>query len=403
MATTTSDVNELVEPQHVRFDETLVLESSGQLDGYTLVYETYGKLNAQGDNALLICHALSGDHHVAGRYDDSGKTNGWWHLLIGPDKPIDTNKFFVVCNNNIGGCHGSTGPNSINPATDKPYGTDFPLVTVKDWVYTQSKLSDHLGITRWAAVIGGSLGGMQAMQWSISYPERLRHCIVIASAAKLNAQNIGFNDVARQAIRTDPDFHNGNYYQHGKTPSRGMRVARMIGHITYLSEEMMGQKFGRNLRKKAKFDYEFTPEFEVESYLRYQGDAFIDKFDANTYLLMTKALDYYNPAAETNNDLTEAFAPATADFLVISFSSDWRFSPERSREIVRALQSNKLNVSYAEVTSLNGHDSFLLNIDDYTRVMQSYLDRIARESDLTCESALNSQPKVTSMGEPQHV
>jgi len=397
MATTTSDVNELVEPQFVRFDETLVLESSGQLDGYTLAYETYGKLNARGDNALLVCHALSGDHHVAGRYDDSGKTNGWWHLLIGPDKPIDTNKFFVVCSNNIGGCHGSTGPSSINPATNKPYGTDFPLVTVKDWVYTQSKLSDHLGITQWAAVIGGSLGGMQAMQWSISYPERLRHCIVIASAAKLNAQNIGFNDVARQAIRTDPDFHNGNYYQYGNAPSRGMRVARMIGHITYLSEEIMGQKFGRNLRKKAKFDYEFTPEFEVESYLRYQGDAFINKFDANTYLLMTKALDYYNPAAETNNDLTEALAPATANFLVVSFSSDWRFSPERSREIVRALQSNKLNVSYAEVTSLNGHDSFLLNIDDYTRVMRSYLNRIARESDL------NSQAKVASVDGSQHV
>lgn len=397
MATTTSDVNELVEPQYVRFDETLVLESSGQLDGYTLAYETYGKLNARGDNALLVCHALSGDHHVAGRYDDSGKTNGWWHLLIGPDKPIDTNKFFVVCSNNIGGCHGSTGPSSINPATDKPYGTDFPLVTVKDWVYTQSKLSDHLGIMQWAAIIGGSLGGMQAMQWSISYPERLRHCIVIASAAKLNAQNIGFNDVARQAIRTDPDFHNGNYYQHHSAPSRGMRVARMIGHITYLSEEIMGQKFGRNLRKKAKFDYEFTPEFEVESYLRYQGDAFIDKFDANTYLLMTKALDYYNPAAETNDDLTKALSPATADFLVVSFSSDWRFSPERSREIVRALQSNKLNVSYAEVSALNGHDSFLLNIDDYTRVMRSYLNRIARESDL------NSQAKIISMDEPQHV
>jgi homoserine O-acetyltransferase len=397
MATATSEVNELVEPQTVRFDETLVLESSGQLEGYTLVYETYGTLNAQGDNALLVCHALSGDHHVAGRYDDSGKTNGWWHLLIGPDKPIDTNKFFVVCSNNIGGCHGSTGPSSINPATDEPYGTDFPLVTVKDWVYTQSKLSDHLGIKQWAAVIGGSLGGMQAMQWSISYPERLRHCIVIASAAKLNAQNIGFNDVARQAIRTDPDFHNGNYYQHGSAPSRGMRVARMIGHITYLSEEIMGQKFGRNLRKKAKFDYEFTPEFEVESYLRYQGDAFIDKFDANTYLLMTKALDYYNPAAETNNDLTEALAPAKANFLVVSFSSDWRFSPERSREIVRALQSNKLNVSYAEVSSLNGHDSFLLNIDDYTRVMRSYLNRIARESDS------NSQANAISTGEPQHV
>lgn len=395
MATTNTDINQLVEPQQVRFDETLVLESNGQLDGYTLAYETYGKLNARGDNALLICHALSGDHHVAGRYDDSGKTYGWWHLLIGPEKPIDTDKFFVVCSNNIGGCHGSTGPSSINPSTDKPYGTDFPLVTVKDWVYTQAKLSDYLGITQWAAVIGGSLGGMQAMQWSISYPERLRHCIVIASAAKLNAQNIGFNDVARQAIRTDPDFHNGNYYEHNVAPARGMRVARMIGHITYLSEDMMGQKFGRNLRKKAKFDYEFTPEFEVESYLRYQGDAFINKFDANTYLLMTKALDYYDPAAETDDDLTKALAPAMANFLVVSFSSDWRFSPERSREVVRALQSNKLNVSYAEVTCPHGHDSFLLDIDDYTRVVRSYLNRIADESDLGSELEIDPKATVT--------
>jgi len=371
--------NQLVEPQSVRFEETLELESSGRLDGYTLAYETYGTLNKDRSNALLICHALSGDHHVAGSYDDSGKTNGWWHLLVGPGKPIDTNIFFVVCSNNIGGCSGSTGPSSINAATGKPYGTDFPIVTVKDWVYTQTRLSDYLGISQWAAVIGGSLGGMQAMQWSISHPERLRHCLLIASAAKLNAQNIGFNDVARQAIRTDPDFHNGNYYQHQSSPARGMRVARMIGHITYLSEDMMGQKFGRNLRKKAKFDYEFTPEFEVESYLRYQGDAFINKFDANTYLLMTKALDYFDPAAETNDNLTAALAPAKASFLVVSFSSDWRFSPERSREIVRALQSNKLNVSYAEVTCPQGHDSFLLEIDDYVRVMRSYLNRIARE------------------------
>ena len=380
MTSINTQSDELVTPQSVTFDETLKLESSGLLEGYTLVYETYGKLNHKRDNALLICHALSGDHHVAGRYDDSGKTNGWWHLLVGPGKPIDTNKFFVVCSNNIGGCHGSTGPRSINPATEKPYGTEFPIVTVKDWVYTQTKLSDHLGISQWAAVIGGSLGGMQAMQWSISYPERLRHCLLIATAPKLNAQNIGFNDVARQAIRTDSDFYDGNYYQHDTSPTRGMRVARMIGHITYLSEDIMGQKFGRNLRKKAKFDYEFTPEFEVESYLRYQGDAFINKFDANTYLLMTKALDYFDPAAETEDNLTDALKPASADFLVVSFTSDWRFSPERSREIVRALQSNKLNVSYAEVKSAQGHDSFLLEIDDYTKVMRAYLNRIALES-----------------------
>jgi len=342
--------NELVEPQYIRFDELLELESSGCLNGYTLAYETYGSLNTERSNAILICHALSGDHHAAGRYDDSGKSNGWWHRLIGPGKPIDTNRFFIVCSNNIGGCGGSTGPSSINPETKQPYGTDFPIVTVKDWVYTQTKLSDHLGISQWAAVVGGSLGGMQAMQWSISYPKRLRHCLLIAAAPKLNAQNIGFNDVARQAIRTDPDFHDGNYYQHESAPTRGMRVARMIGHITYLSEDIMAQKFGRNLRKKAK---------------------------------------YFDPAAETGGDLTKALKPATADFLVVSFSSDWRFSPERSREIVRALQSNKLNVSYAEVTSDQGHDSFLLEIDDYMRVMRSYFNRIARES----TPCLNAEPK----------
>ena len=380
----------LVTPQTVHFDDTLTLESNGQLEGYTLAYETYGTLNANKSNAILICHALSSNHHAAGFYelpdaDESGKnkTKGWWDNLIGPNKPIDTNHFFVVCSNNIGGCSGSTGPSSINPKTNKPFGPDFPIVTVKDWVRTQARLSDFLGIEQWAAVVGGSLGGMQAMQWSISYPERLKNCVLIACAAKLNAQNIGFNDVARQAIRTDANFHNGNYYEHGVTPSQGMRVARMVGHITYLSEDMMGQKFGRNLRKKANFDYEFTPEFEVESYLRYQGDTFLNRFDANTYLLMTKALDYFNPASETGDSLIKALAPAKANFLVASFSSDWRFTPERSREIVRALQSNKLNVSYAEIECPQGHDAFLLEIDDYMRVMHAYMKRIAKQIELS--------------------
>ena len=368
------------------FDETIELESKGQLQGFRLAYETYGELNEQKSNAILICHALSGDHHVAGYYEhdsieQSSKTIGWWDTMIGPGKPIDTNQFFVVCSNNLGGCGGSTGPSSINPETGEPYGTDFPIVTVNDWVKTQTMLSDYLGIDQWAAVGGGSLGAMQALQWSISYPDRLRHCLVIASAAKLNAQNIGFNDVARQAIRTDPDFHNGNYYSEQTTPARGMRVARMIGHMTYLSEDMMGLKFGRNLRQKSKFDYEFTPEFEVESYLRYQGDQFVNRFDANTYLLMTKALDYFDPAAKTKDSLPQALASATANFLVVSFSSDWRFSPERSREIVRALQSNKINVSYSEIQCDQGHDSFLLEIENYMDVMHAYLKRIARESE----------------------
>ena len=370
----------LVQAQTAEFTEALQLESRGILNSYSLVYETYGTLNEDKSNGILICHALSSDHHAAGKYSDNDRNAGWWENLIGPNKPIDTNRFFVVCSNNLGGSSGSTGPASINPETGKPFGPDFPIVTVKDWVTAQARLSDYLGITQWASVIGGSLGGMQVLQWSISYPSRLRNAIIIASAAKLTAQNIGFNDVARQAIRTDPDFHNGNYYQHDTKPIRGLSVARMLGHITYLSDDLMAHKFGRNLRKKSKFDYEFNPEFEVESYLRYQGQQFVNRFDANTYLLMTKALDYFDPAAEHNNDLKTALAPAQCNFLVVSFTSDWRFSIERSREIVRALQSNKLNVSYAEVDAPQGHDSFLLEIDDYINVMRAYLNRVADQS-----------------------
>ena len=379
MTTQTSESVGIVQPQSADFDQPLALESKGRLDSYTLVYETYGTLNDDKSNAILICHALSSDHHAAGKHQEDDTHAGWWDNLIGPGKPIDTNHFYVVCSNNLGGSSGSTGPSSINPATNKPYGPDFPIVTVKDWVTAQARLSDRLGIEKWAAIIGGSLGGMQVLQWSISYPERLRHAVIIASAAKLTAQNIGFNDVARQAIRTDPDFHDGNYYQHDTIPERGLRVARMLGHITYLSDDLMANKFGRNLRKKSKFDYEFNPEFEVESYLRYQGQQFVNRFDANTYLLMTKALDYFDPASEHGDDLAKALNTAQCNFLVISFTSDWRFSIERSREIVRALQSNKLNVSYAEVDAPQGHDSFLLKIDNYINVMHSYLKRIALE------------------------
>lgn len=371
----------IVESQTAQFDSPLKLTSGSELAQYSLVYETYGELNDDRSNALLVCHALSSDHHAAGFYSNNDKSAGWWDLLIGPGKPIDTNRFFVVCSNNLGGCSGSTGPAAINPATGQPYGPDFPIVTVADWVESQARLSDTLGIEQWAAVIGGSLGGMQVLQWSITYPERLKNGIVIASAAKLSAQNIGFNDVARQAIRTDPDFHDGDYYRHNTRPARGLRVARMLGHITYLSDDSMANKFGRSLRQKAKFDYQFSPEFEVESYLRYQGDQFIDRFDANTYLLMTKALDYFDPAGEHDGHLGKALAKVTADFLVVSFSSDWRFSAERSREIVRALQSNKLNVSYAEVNSPHGHDSFLLDIEHYSQVVRAYINRIAAECD----------------------
>lgn len=366
----------IVAPQVARFDEPIVLRSGGRLSSYQLVYETYGTLDEARSNAVLICHALSGNHHVAGRHHEHDKYPGWWDNMVGPGKPIDTNRFFVIGVNNLGGCHGSTGPSSIDPETGKPFGSRFPLVTVDDWVYTQAKLADRLGIERFAAVVGGSLGGMQALQWSISYPERVRHALVIAAAPKLTAQNIAFNDVARQAILTDPDFHGGDYYQYGVTPRRGLRLARMLGHITYLSDDVMGTKFGRILRS-GTFQFGYDVEFEIESYLRYQGDKFAASFDANTYLLMTKALDYFDPTHHyESGHLAEALAPARADFLVIAFSSDWRFPPERSREIVKALLDNRCNVSYAEITSRHGHDAFLLVDPYYHEVARAYMANI---------------------------
>jgi len=348
------------------------------LPRYELVYETYGQLNADKSNAILICHALSGNHHVAGHYEEDPKSTGWWDNMVGPGKPVDTDKFFVIGLNNLGGCHGSTGPSSINPDTGKPYGASFPVVTVEDWVESQARLADQLGIKQFAAVMGGSLGGMQALQWSLSFPERVRHVLVIAAAPHLTAENIAFNDVARSAILTDPDFNGGNFYQHGVVPKRGLRLARMLGHITYLSDDAMADKFGRSLRS-GKLGYTYDIEFEIESYLRYQGDKFAAYFDANTYLLMTKALDYFDPARDFDGDLDKAFARAQADFLVVSFTTDWRFAPERSREIVRPLLHNKRNVSYAEITSTHGHDSFLMPHAHYFEVMRTYLDKVADE------------------------
>ena len=376
----------IVRPEIAVFDQALKLEKGDQLDSYALVYETYGSLNPRASNAVLICHALSSNHHAAGHYDQSNKSTGWWNALIGPGKPIDTNKFYVVCCNNLGGCGGSTGPSSTNPTTNRPYGPDFPSITVKDWVAAQLRLTERLNIKRWAAIIGGSLGGMQALEWSITHPLRLKHAIVIASAAKLSAQNIGFNDVARQAICTDPDFHQGNYYQHNVTPARGLRIARMLGHITYLSDGLMATKFGRNLREKNTLDEQQIPEFEVESYLRYQGEQFVNKFDANTYLLMTKALDYFDPAGAHNDCLADAFKSARAKFLVISFSSDWRFAPERSKEIVRALYSNDLDVSYSMIEAAHGHDSFLLEIPDYFNIVSAYMKRV----EIDCASSISN-------------
>ncbi|HKB58912.1 MAG TPA: homoserine O-acetyltransferase [Gallionellaceae bacterium] len=368
----------IVEAQKAAFEAPFTFRSGAVLPRFELVYETYGTLNADKSNAILVCHALSGHHHVAGHYAGDPKSVGWWDNMIGPGKPVDTNKFFVIGLNNLGGCHGSTGPSSLNPQSGKPYGADFPVVTVDDWVESQALLADRLGIRQFAAIIGGSLGGMQALQWALAYPERVRHVLAIATAPHLTAENIAFNDVARNAILTDPDFHGGNFYEHNVVPKRGLRLARMLGHITYLSDNAMADKFGRSLRA-GKLGYTYDIEFEIESYLRYQGDKFANLFDANTYLLMTKALDYFDPARAFDGDLDRAFAAARADFLVVSFTSDWRFAPDRSREIVQALLHNRLNASYAEITSTHGHDSFLMRHAHYHDVMRAYMDRIAAE------------------------
>ena len=370
--------NGIVTPQTAHIDQPLTLDCGRTLDQHELVYETYGELNAEASNAILICHALSGDHHAAGYHAEADSKPGWWDSCIGPGKPIDTRRFFVVCLNNLGGCRGSTGPASINPSTGEVWGPDFPLVTVRDWVRSQALLQAHLGISRWAAVVGGSLGGMQVMQWAIDRPEAIGHAVVIAAAPKLTAQNIAFNEIARQAILSDPDFHEGHYQRNGVLPERGLKLARMLGHITYLSDEAMREKFGR-LRRSDAAGFNYDVEFEVESYLRYQGQQFVGRFDANTYLLMTRALDYFDPAREFGDDLAAAFARATARFLVISFSSDWRFSPARSREIVQALVKSRRRVSYAEIESNLGHDDFLMPLPQYVRVLGDYLNNVAVE------------------------
>jgi homoserine O-acetyltransferase len=368
-----------VQTQTKHFDRPLPLRSGAQLRDYSLAYETYGTLNAQRSNAVLVCHALNASHHVAGVYAGQSKSEGWWDNLIGPDKPLDTNRFFVIGVNNPGSCFGSTGPMHINAETGQPYGADFPVVTVEDWVDAQARLMDALGIDTLAAVIGGSLGGMQALSWSLRYPARLRHCIAVATAPNLSAQNIAFNEVARRAITTDPDFHGGHFYRHNTLPRRGLRVARMIGHITYLSDDAMEAKFGRELKNGALNYSTLDVEFEIESYLRHQGDKFSEYFDANTYLLITRALDYFDPAAEHGGDLSKALAAARCKFQLVSFTTDWRFSPARSREIVKALLHNKRDVSYAEIEAPHGHDAFLLDDPRYHGVLRACFDNIAAE------------------------
>lgn len=378
----------IVEPQLIHFDEALTLRSGKVIPSFDLMIESYGELNADKSNAILICHALSGDHHAAGYHSLDDEKPGWWDTCIGPGKAFDTSKFFIVSLNNLGGCAGSTGPVSINPANNKPFGPDFPIVTVRDWVNSQARLADYLGIEQWAAVIGGSLGGMQVLRWAISYPDRLRHAIVIAAAPKLSAQNIAFNEVARQSITSDPDFHQGHYLEHGTYPKKGLTLARMIGHITYLSESAMRDKFGKDSLTGGNFgrdlrtgtlNFGFDVDFQVESYLQYKGESFSSNFDANTYLLITKTLDYFDPAVDYGGDFSKAFTNGSCKFLVMSFSSDWRFPPERSREIVNSLLKAKRQVSYLEIQSDGGHDAFLLSEPRYIEALSAYLSVVAEE------------------------
>jgi homoserine O-acetyltransferase/O-succinyltransferase len=368
----------LAKPQFMEFEAALPLQSGASIRGYKLAYETYGQLNADKSNAVLICHALNASHHVAGYYEGQDKSEGWWDNMIGPGKPVDTHRFFVIGVNNLGSCFGSTGPMHTNPDTNNIYGADFPVVTVEDWVNAQARLLDALGIEQLAAVMGGSLGGMQALSWTLQYPQRVRHAVVVASAPNLTAENIAFNEVARRAIVTDPDFHGGHFYAQCVIPKRGLRIARMIGHITYLSDDVMNEKFGRLLRSGVDLQYSTQEvEFQIESYLRYQGDKFAEYFDANTYLLITRALDYFDPAKKFEGNLSAALAEATAKFLLVSFTTDWRFSPARSREIVRALLDNGRDVSYCEIDAPHGHDAFLLEDARYLRAVRSYFDSIA--------------------------
>jgi len=393
----------LAVPQLMSFAAPLALQSGASIRTYTLAYETYGTLNADKSNAVLVCHALNASHHVAGVYKNEPNSEGWWDNMIGPGKPLDTDKFFVVGINNLGSCFGSTGPMHVHPDTGRIYGADFPLMTVEDWVNAQARLLDELGITTLAAVMGGSLGGMQALSWTLQFPDRVRHAVVIASAPNLTAENIAFNEVARRAIVTDPDFHGGHFYDHNVIPKRGLRIARMIGHITYLSDDVMNAKFGRQLRDGDTYKYSTQDvEFQIESYLRHQGDKFSETFDANTYLLITRALDYFDPARQHNASLSAALATAKAKFLLVSFTTDWRFSPKRSREIVKALLDNRRDVSYAEIDAPHGHDAFLLDDARYMALVRSYFERIDAELSPTINPSTIAAPALRTSPAPTH-
>jgi homoserine O-acetyltransferase len=370
----------VVTPRRFIHPDAFVLKCGATLSGFELIYETYGELNTNASNAILICHALSGHHHAAGVHHPDDEKPGWWNTCIGPGKPIDTDRFYVIALNNIGGCHGSTGPCSMKPDGTGMYGPGFPVVSVEDWVRSQACLADHLGVRTFAAVIGGSLGGMQALHWTMEYPDRVRNAIVIAAAPKLTAQNIAFNEIARHAITSDPRFAGGHYRESGINPDVGLALARMIGHVTYLSASGMGKRFGRQI-KSGDLRGGADVEFQVQSYLRYQGQTFSRQFDANTYVLMTRALDLYDPAAEFDDDLVKAVSRAKAAFLLVSFTSDWRFPVERSEEIVHALLRSRKNVSHAIIDSEHGHDSFLLPLPRYLDVLGTYLRRVHAETE----------------------
>ena len=382
----------LVELKTWTFDAPLALDCGRSLSPVTQAYETYGELSPQRDNAILIFHALSGDAHVAGYHAPDDPKPGWWDIMVGPGKPFDTDAYFIVCANVVGGCKGSTGPASIDPQTGKPYGLDFPLVTVGDMVRAQKHLIDHLGIERLLAVTGGSMGGMMALDWAVRYPDATASALAIATSARLNAQGIAFNEVGRQAIMADPAWHKGDYYAKS-VPQAGLSIARMVGHITYLSEEQMRAKFGRRLQDRESFGYDFETEFQVESYLQYQGNKFVQRFDANSYLYITKAIDYFD-LTNGHRSLVEAFEGVRAEFLVVSFSSDWLYPTVESKEIVKALQANGVPTTFLEIPNAYGHDAFLLPSESLSEAVSGFLasvQRCVREGE-GCRSELRRIP-----------
>ena len=369
-----------------RADEPLRLASGQQLAPFTVAYQTYGTLNKAKSNAVLVCHALTGDQHVANAHPITGKP-GWWETLIGPGRPIDTRRFFVICPNIIGGCMGSTGPASINPKTNRPWGLDFPIVTIADMVDAQARLLDHLGIEQLFAAVGGSMGGLQVLQWASRYPERLYTAVPIATAPWHSAQNIAFHEVGRQAVMADPDWCEGRYLVEGKVPRRGLAVARMAAHITYLSEDALQAKFGRNLQEIDARTFSFNADFQVESYLRHQGSTFVDRFDANSYLYITRAMDYFDLTADHGRVLANAFRGTKTRFCVVSFTSDWLYPTRESKTIVQALNAVAANVSFVEIESNKGHDAFLLEEPELFATVRGFINANAQRRGIEAQSA----------------